>query len=201
MISRIATKDPAALASVLEPVAPADAWRRELDHWSGVIGRDALEPQPIAQAAIRWLVAHPPAPAQRVAIVHGDYRTGNFLFDPQGDIRAILDWEMVHLGDPLEDLAWGMNRSWRFQNNALVGGLTSRQQAIGWWEQASGLRADPTALHWWELFSCIKGQAIWLSAARAFERGDNSDLLMAFAAWMLSNSQDRAVLELMGHLP
>ena len=86
--------------------------------------------------------------------------------------------------------------SWGF-----LGKHLSRQQAIGWWEQASGLRADPTALHWWELFSCIKGQAIWLSAARAFERGDNSDLLMAFAAWMLSNSQDRAVLELMGHLP
>ena len=165
-----------------------------------MIGRDALEPQPIAQAAIRWLVAHPPAPAQRIAIVHGDYRTGNFLFDPQGDIRAILDWEMVHLGDPLEDLAWGMNRSWRFQNNALVGGLATRQQAIDWWELASGLRADPAALHWWELFSCVKGQAIWLTAARTLERGANRDLIMAIAAWMMTNSQDRAILELMGRL-
>ena len=200
ILGRIAASDPAALATVLVPVAAPEAWRRELDHWSAVIERDALEPQPIAQAAIRWLRAHPPAPAQRIGIVHGDYRTGNFLFDAQGDIRAILDWEMVHLGDPLEDLAWGMNRSWRFQNNALVGGLATRQQAIDWWEQASGLRADPAALHWWELFSCVKGQAIWLSAARAFESGANSDLMMAFAAWMLSNSQDRAVLELMGHL-
>ena len=200
ILGRIAASDPAALATVLVPVAAPEAWRRELDHWSAVIERDALEPQPIAQAAIRWLRAHPPAPAQRIGIVHGDYRTGNFLFDAQGDIRAILDWEMVHLGDPLEDLAWGMNRSWRFQNNALVGGLATRQQAIDWWELASGLRADPAALHWWELFSCVKGQAIWLSAARAFESGANSDLMMAFAAWMLSNSQDRAVLELMGHL-
>ena len=63
------------------------------------------------------------------------------------------------------------------------------------------LRADPADLHWWELFSCVKGQAIWLGAARAFERGENTDLMMAFAAWMLSNSQDRAILELMGQLP
>ena len=170
ILGRIASHAPGPLGQVLQPVAPADAWRRELDHWSALLERDALEPQPIAHAAIRWLRRHRPAPAQRIAVVHGDYRTGNFLFDTQGDIRAILDWEMVHLGDPLED-------------------------------QASGLRADPADLHWWELFSCVKGQAIWLGAARAFERGENTDLMMAFAAWMLSNSQDRAILELMGQLP
>ena len=201
ILGRIASHAPGPLGQVLQPVAPADAWRRELDHWSALLERDALEPQPIAHAAIRWLRRHRPAPAQRIAVVHGDYRTGNFLFDTQGDIRAILDWEMVHLGDPLEDLAWGLNRSWRFQNNALAGGLAPRQQAIDWWQRASGLRADPADLHWWELFSCVKGQAIWLGAARAFERGENTDLMMAFAAWMLSNSQDRAILELMGQLP
>lgn len=200
ILGRIAAADPAPLAQVLEPVSAEDAWRRELGHWAALLARDAREPQPIAEAAIRWLRAHPPPPAQRVGVVHGDYRTGNFLVDPSGEIRAILDWEMAHLGDPLEDLAWGLNRAWRFQGDDRAGGLAPREDAIAHWQRASGLRADPRSLHWWELFSCVKGQAIWLGAARAFESGANRDLMMAFAAWLLMNGQDRAMLELMGRL-
>ena len=70
----------------------------------------------------------------------------------------------------------------------------TRPQTNDWWERASGL-------HWWELFPCVKGQAIWLGAARVFERGENTDLMMASAAWVLSTSQDRAMLELTGQLP
>jgi aminoglycoside phosphotransferase (APT) family kinase protein len=119
---------------------------------------------------------------------------------PDGTIRAILDWEMVHLGDPLEDLAWSLNRSWSFGDRGYAGGLVPRAEAIAAWERASGLVADPRALHWWELLACVKGQAIWLSAARTFESGGQRDLMLAFAAWLLMNSQDRAILELMGHL-
>ena len=133
-------------------------------------------------------------------MVHGDYRTGNFLASADGQIRAILDWEMAHRGDPLEDLAWSLNRAWCFQGDDRAGGLAARDVAIAHWEQASGLRADPAALHWWELLACVKGQGIWLGAARAFAQGANRDLMMAFAAWLLTNSQDRAMLELMGHL-
>ena len=54
----------------------------------------------------------PPPPAQKISVVHGDYRTGNFLHDGDGVIRGILDWEMAHLGDPLEDLAWALDPLW-----------------------------------------------------------------------------------------
>jgi aminoglycoside phosphotransferase (APT) family kinase protein len=132
--------------------------------------------------------------------VHGDYRTGNLLFDPAGGVIGVLDWEMVHIGDPLEDLAWGLNRVWRFQNDDRAGGLVPMGDAIRLWEHASGARADRQALRWWEMFSCVKGQAIWVSAAKAFASGGNRDLIMPIAAWMQANSQDRAALELMGHL-
>ena len=87
-------------------------WRHEVARWEKVIDEDEREPQPIARAAIRWLKRNPPPPAQKISVVHGDYRTGNFLFDSDGNIRAILDWEMAHLGDPLEDLGWALDPLW-----------------------------------------------------------------------------------------
>ena len=59
---------------------------------------------------------------------------------------------MCHLGDPLEDLAWGLNRIWCWARDERVGGLLPKEQAIGVWEASSGLAADRTSLHWWELF-------------------------------------------------
>ena len=202
ILGRIAAADPGALGltEIMAPVGQGPCWARELSHWERVIDADALEPQPIQRAAIRWLRAHPPPPPARLAVVHGDYRTGNFLVDPQGEIRGILDWEMAHLGDPLEDLAWSLNRVWCFQSDERRGGLLPREEAIAIWEQASGLRADARALHWWELFSCVKGQAIWLSAGRECQQGSATDSIMALAAWMMTNSQDRASLELLGRL-
>jgi aminoglycoside phosphotransferase (APT) family kinase protein len=123
------------------------------------------------RAAIRWMRRNPPPPAQKIAVVHGDYRTGNFLFDEEGRIRGILDWEMSHLGDPLEDLGWSLNRVWCWAQDERRGGLVDRVRAITIWEKASGLKADPAALHWWELFATIKGQAIWVSSAHAWETG------------------------------
>jgi aminoglycoside phosphotransferase (APT) family kinase protein len=194
--------DPAALGldAVLGPAAPGECWRREIEHWERVIDEDALAPQPIARAALRWLRRQPPPPPARLHVVHGDFRTGNFLVDPQGTIRGILDWEMVHLGDPLEDLAWSLNRTWQWTRDGLVGGLLPRERAVALWEEASGLRADPAALHWWELFASMKGLGIWLSSGREFAEGKSHDLVLGFTSWWLPNAQDRAILETMGRL-
>ena len=202
ILGEIAKADPAALGltDAMPVVAPDDAWKRELDHWEGVLDADEVCPQPIIRAVIRWLRRNPPPPAQRISVVHADYRTGNFLFDTEGRIHAILDWEMAHLGDPLEDLAWSINRIWCWLRDERRGGLLPKERAVSLWEEASGLRADPRALHWWELFSCVKGQGIWVSSAREYESGKNQDAVLALAAWMQMNSQDRAALELMGHL-
>lgn len=199
ILGEISKADPAALGldAVMERVEPEACWQRELTYWEQLIDRDQLCPQPIVRAAIRWLRRNPPRPAQRMSVVHADYRTGNFLFDDQGQIRAILDWEMAHLGDPLEDLAWGLNPVWSSADGR-VGGLTSREEAIRIWEQASGLRADPDSLRWWELFSSVKGQAIWVSSAKEFTDGKNHDLILAVAAWMMGNQQDRAILSQLG---
>ncbi len=188
------------LVGVFPEVRPERAWARELDYWEGVIDADALEPQPIARAAIRALRRTSPPPPPRLHVVHGDYRTGNFLVDASGTIRGILDWEMAHLGDPLEDLAWSLNRIWCWARDDRVGGLVSRERALAIWEGASGLRADPAALRWWELFSSVKAVAIWISSGREYKDGKNRDPVLGLTAWWLTNAQDRAILEAMGRL-
>ena len=202
ILGAIAKADPEKLdlVGIMKPVAREEIWRRELDHWTGVIDEDELSPQPIIRAAIRSLRRNPPPAPSRLHVVHGDYRTGNFLYDKEGDVRGILDWEMAHLGDPLEDLAWSLNRVWCWARDARVGGLTSKENAIRIWEAASGLRADPEALRWWELFSSVKGQAIWISSGREYQTGKNKDPVLALSGWWLSNAQDRAALETMGKL-
>jgi len=201
ILGEIARADPKALGldAWMETPALDACWRRELDHWEAILDHDEAEPYPITRAAIRWLRAHPPPPAQKLSVVHGDYRTGNFLYDEAGEIRGVLDWEMAHLGDPLEDLAWGFNPIWRF-NRGLAGGLATPAEAVAIWERASGLVTDPAALHWWILFNCVKGQGIWVGSARAFLDGGNRDPIIVFSAWWLLNTQERAMLEVMGKL-
>lgn len=201
ILAEIAKADPAAigLADVMPAVAADACWDRELSYWEGVLDEDEAQPLPIIRAAIRWLRVNPPPPAQKVGVVHGDYRTGNFLYDDAGGIHGVLDWEMAHLGDPLEDLGWSLNPVWSF-GTGVAGGLLPRAEAVAIWERASGLKADPAALHWWELFNCVKGQAIWVSSARAWLDGGNREPIMVYPPWALQNAQDRAALKVMGRL-
>ena len=184
----------------MKPATPASTAMQELDHWEATLDANDVGAQPVIRAAIRWMRANPPPPAQKLALVHGDVRAGNFLYDDAGTLVAVLDWEMAHLGDPLEDLAWSLCRVFCFGRNELRSGLATRDQAIAIWQRASGLDVDPAALHWWELLNCIKGQGIWDSCAAAWRKSPDPTVIHAYAAWWLRNAQDRAVLELMGKL-
>jgi len=200
ILGEIAKADPVALGlDRVMQIPPLDGcWKRELDHWEALIDKDAAQPLPITRAAIRWLRRHPPPPAQKLSVVHGDYRTGNFLYDAGGEIYGVLDWEMSHLGDPLEDLGWSLQPIWTFGHAGRAGGLCRPDEAVAIWERASGLKADPAALHWWILFNCVKGQGIWVGSAAAFNRGGNRAPIMIYPAWWLINAQDRAMLQVMG---
>ena len=176
-------------------------WSHELARWEKVIDEDESEPQPIARAAIRWLRRNPPPPAQKISVVHGDYRTGNFLVDAKGDIRAILDWEMAHLGDPLEDLAWALDPLWSHGDPAHPAGTVARDRAIAIWEEASELRAEAQALAWWETFASLKGLAIWISAAREYAEGRNTEAVNAFSGWYCLAFHNKVLADRLGGAP
>lgn len=185
ILGRIARADPGALGlgDFDGCTDRGECWRRELERWEKVIDADEDEPQPIVRAAIRWLKRHPPAPAQKIALVHGDYRSGNFLWSADGRIRAVLDWEMAHLGDPLEDLGWALDPLWAHHDPSRPGGMLPRTEATEMWERESGLFADPDRLRWWEIFASVKGAAIWISAAHEYATGGNDDPVNAFSGW------------------
>ena len=185
------------ITEVIDAPAPDACWKRALDYWEGMISANEVSPQPIARAAIRWLRANPPPAPERVTVVHGDYRTGNFLYD-QGDIKGIVDWEMAHLGDPLEDLAWSFMEAWEWARDGKKGGIIDREEAIRVYEAASGSTIDRAALHWWEVFSGVKGQGIWLTGARSYQDGRTQELMMPLTAYWLTNFQDEIILRSMG---
>lgn len=179
-----------AVAEVVAVPAPEVAWSEQVSYWEDMIDRNEISPQPIARAGIRWLRRNPPPPAQRISVVHGDYRVGNFLYSQEG-IHGVLDWEMAHLGDPIEDLAWAVHEIWDRD-------LIPRAECIEVYERASGLKADADALHWWDVFNGVKAQGIWLTGAKSFNDGRSSELILAYAAYALINGTDEAILRSLG---
>jgi aminoglycoside phosphotransferase (APT) family kinase protein len=132
--------------------------REAADHIAGQ--RRALDlldrRQPVFELALSWLDRRKPTPTAEPVLVHGDYRTGNYLADESG-VTAILDWEGAHLGDPIEDLGWLCVKSWRFGAvDKPAGGFGSREELWSAYERAGGMKVDPARAHWWEVFGTVR---------------------------------------------
>jgi aminoglycoside phosphotransferase (APT) family kinase protein len=113
--------------------------------------------------AFRWLEARRP-PATGRTIVHGDFRLGNLIVDAEG-LAAVLDWELVHRGDPVEDLGWLCTRAWRFGAEPPVGGFGSREDLLAAYAEAGGPPVDPDTLAWWEVVGTLKWGVICMAQA------------------------------------
>jgi aminoglycoside phosphotransferase (APT) family kinase protein len=138
----------------------------------------AQQPYPAFELAFRWLYQRVPK-SPRKMLVHGDYRIGNIIFGPEG-VRSILDWELAHLGDPMEDLGWMCARAWRFgADENPVGGLGQREDFWAAYEKASGISVDPEAARWWEVFGNLKWGIITISQARTHLDGMVSSVELA----------------------
>jgi len=149
----------------------------------------ALEPHPVLELAERWLLARVPARNRRT-VVHGDFRIGNVIFDSEG-LRSVLDWELSHVGDPLEDLAWLCARTWRFGNDALpVGGIGSRDELVASYEAAGGEKVDRTALRFWEVAANFRIAVVWLSQSRTFLDGKVQSVELASLGRRTAESED-----------
>jgi aminoglycoside phosphotransferase (APT) family kinase protein len=102
---------------------------------------------PVFEKAYEWLQTGRPEPAATI-VVHGDLRLGNVIVDDDG-LAAVIDWELLHLGDPLEDLAWVCVKAWRFGAPLEVGGLGTIDELVAAYERAGGRPVDRDGLHWW----------------------------------------------------
>jgi aminoglycoside phosphotransferase (APT) family kinase protein len=110
-----------------------------------------------------------------VAIVHGDYRTGNFL-EHAGRITAILDWELVHLGDPMEDLGWICVNSWRFgEIDKPVGGFGTREELFAGYEE-TGRKVDADRVMFWEVMGTLRWGIMCCGMMQRFRQGPDHSM-------------------------
>ena len=148
----------------------------QLDAYAGLV--EALDhPRPALELGLRRLQATRPTGARR-GVVHGDFRTGNLLVGPDG-LRAVLDWELAHVGDPLEDLGWFCMRAWRFGSPLRAGGFGTAEALVVAYEEASGVPVDLDALRWWEAFAALKWAVICLLQASVHLSGASRSVELA----------------------
>jgi aminoglycoside phosphotransferase (APT) family kinase protein len=132
---------------------------------------------PTFELALRTLEADPPA-SRGPAIVHGDLRLGNLIVGPQA-LRAVIDWEVVHAGNPAEDLGWLCVKAWRFGVDAPVAGLGTREDLLAAYRAAGGADISLDELRWWEILGTLRWGAICMMQAQAHLSGAHRSVELA----------------------
>ncbi|HEY1447233.1 MAG TPA: phosphotransferase family protein [Caulobacteraceae bacterium] len=166
ILARIHTLDPAAFPN-LRRSAPAEY----LAQYTDIYQRTAW-PRPVFELAIRWLGERCPPPPEAPKLVHGDFRNGNLMIGPEG-VRAVLDWEIAHVADPMEDLGWICVGSWRFGVDHLpVGGFGLREDLWAGYEAAGGAPVRREHALWWEVFGSLRWGIMCAGMAGAFRTVD-----------------------------
>ena len=137
-----------------------------------------MQPAPVFDLGLRWLSRQLPASPARLAVVHGDIRNGNIIVDDQG-LKAVLDWEVAKIGDPMEDLSWPCLRAWRFgEDQREVGGFGGREALIRGYRAAGG-EFDAHSFHWWKVLGTLRWGLGLAGQARGHLDGSFSNIVMA----------------------
>jgi len=132
-------------------LATSDA-HGELDRYEAAY-RAAGAERPVLELALRHLRRHAPAPVEP-RLLHGDFRTGNLMVDPERGVAAVLDWELAHIGDPAEDLGWLCVNSWRFgAADRPVGGFGDYDALLEGYGDPSMTRER---IRYWQMLGSLK---------------------------------------------
>ncbi|MGB3502677.1 MAG: phosphotransferase family protein [Mesorhizobium sp.] len=155
---------------------PRRAAHEQIDSWMGHLGRWSTERVPILELAAAWLHENAPV-TSRITITHGDYRIGNFL-EANGRITAILDWELVRLGDPVEDLGWVCLQAWRGRSPFMCH-FFEREELRDSYATETGHDVALADMAYWEAFGTFKLAVMHFGATDCFARRGFNDLRMA----------------------
>jgi len=172
--------DPATIPGIVD-VDQIERYREVLD----TVG----EPHPTFELAFKWLAENRPPPSART-VVHGDFRLGNVIVGRDG-LRAVLDWELVHLGDPMEDLGWMCVKAWRFGSPLPVAGVGEYERLFEAYEAAGGGPIHADVVRWWEVLGTLKWGIMCIMQANAHLSGvARSHELAAIGRRVCENEHD-----------
>jgi aminoglycoside phosphotransferase (APT) family kinase protein len=149
----------------------------QLNFWSRVLADDGIDAVPVLNYAQYWLRQNLPLCA-RPMLLHGDYRLGNYMFDEASmEITAILDWELAHIGDYHEDVAYSLEPlfcSADADGSSLVSSIMSVEKFLGLYTEMSGNPINRDTLHWYRVLNGYKLAVMNLSSSiRAARDGTN----------------------------
>jgi aminoglycoside phosphotransferase (APT) family kinase protein len=149
-------------------------------------------PSPAFELGFRWLEANRPT-SSATTVVHGDFRLGNLIIDGNG-LAAVIDWELGHVGDPMEDLGWLCTKAWRFGERPRVGGFGDVDDLVGAYEARSGVTVDREALRWWETLGTLKWGVICNMQASAHLSGMARSVELAMIGRRVSEQEHDLLL-------
>lgn len=165
------------LTQVLELPPPGTGYiDQKLQMLEALYEKYRFRSEPIFVDALEWLKKNRPS-AQKYTLVHGDYRTGNMLYDGYR-ITGILDWELVEIGDPMVDVAYVCAKANRMDSPRLCY-LLDREWFLEQYRELTGLKVDEKTLHYYELYHQMRFALISLAAEKAFVSGGSRDLRLA----------------------
>lgn len=166
---------------------PGTVALEQVARWETALHQEDLDRHPALVHVLGWLRERAPV-AERVGLVHGDYRYGNFLHDGH-HITAILDWEEAHVGDPVEDIPWPF-RPFRRGTEPLL----AYPDWVRAYEHASGTTVDRFTLAWYRVLAELKCAAIYLTGLRSFRALGGHDLSLAVPGQLIPFDVHQALL-------
>jgi len=146
---------------------------REIAKWEALIKQSLHKPEPVLTEVLMWLKANAPA-VQRLAFVHGAYRTGNLIIKDDA-VAAIIDWELQVIGDPMYDVAYVLSDLNR-EGSPLLSCIVDRGLFLDYYRQLTGLKVDLEVCRYYEILYMMRSTAFWLSASGLFAEGRSKDL-------------------------
>lgn len=132
-------------------------------------------PIPVFEAAFSWLRENMPEDRAHT-ILHGDFRMGNLMIDENG-ISGVLDWELAHIGDPAQDVAYLCTPSWRFGNyHKTVGGFGGLDAFLEAYTQLSGLSIPKADIQFWMIYSSLWWATVCFSMTNTWRNAEDRGL-------------------------
>lgn len=159
----------------------------ELEKYEAVY-RTLAARRPIFEAAFKWLKDKAPS-LDRPVMLHGDFRNGNIMFSPQTGLAAVLDWELVHIGDPAEDMGWICTASWRFGGQKPVGGFGDYADLLAGYEAAGGTPIPLERVLYWQMLGSLKWGCMCLGMYASFANGTDPSVERAMIGRRTSETE------------